>query len=146
MTLSEQHSTRSAAVEHLRGSVAAHAENTSLRRVARAIGMSATGLKKFLEGGNPYAPTLRLLRTWYVKHAAIPGGHVQLEDASAALNVLLHDLAPEARHRMAGQVIDALAGGYGKTGGDSPAWLSDLRARHADGEADVAPAATGPGA
>jgi hypothetical protein len=138
MTLSEQHSIRSAAIKHLRGSVAAHAENTSVRRVARAVGMSATGLKKFLEGGDPYSPTLRRLRTWYVKHAAVPGGHVQLEDASAALNVLLHDLAPEARHRMAVQVIDALAGGYGKTGRASPAWLCDLRARYADGEAGPA--------
>lgn len=138
MTLSEQHPIRSATVEHLRGSVAAHAENTSLRRVASAIGMSATGLKKFLDGADPYSPTLQRLRTWYVKYAAVPGGHLGLEDASAALNVLLADLAPEARHRMAGQVIDALVGGYGKTGGDSPAWLSDLRSRYAGGDAGPA--------
>jgi hypothetical protein len=138
MTLSEQHSIRSAAVEHLRGSVAAHVEKTSLRRVARAIGMSATGLKKFLEGADPYGPTLQRLRTWYVKYAAVPGGHLGLEDASAAMNVLLADLAPEARHRMAGQVIDALAHGYDRTDRDSPAWLSDLRARYAEDKAGPA--------
>ena len=146
MTLSEQHPVRFATVEHLRGSVAAHAENTSVRRVARAIGMSATGLKKFMQGGDPYSPTLRRLRTWYVKYAAVPGGHLGLEDASAAMNVLLADLAPEARNRMAGQVIDALADGYGKTGRDSPAWLSDLHARYAGDDADVALAPTRPSA
>jgi DNA-binding phage protein len=142
MTPSEQNSTRSAEVEHLRDSVAAHAGSTSLRRVAGEIGMSATGLKKFLQGTDPYFPTIRRLQTWYVQHAAVESGHLQLEDASAAINVLLHDLAPRARQGMAGQMIEALARGYGGTGKDTPVWLSDLRARHADEEADTTQAVT----
>jgi hypothetical protein len=145
MKLSEQHS-RSAAIKHLRDTVAARAENTSLRNVAREIGMSPTGLKKFLQGTAPYSPTLRRLRSWYVQYAAVQSGQVQLEDASAAINVLLHDLAPAARRRMARRVIDALALGYDETGKDSPVWLSDLQARYAGEEADVTPPATRPSA
>jgi hypothetical protein len=143
MTPNEQRSTRSATVEHLRGSVAAHAGNRSLRRVAREIGMSATGLKKFLERTDPYFPTLRRLQTWYVKHAAGESGSFQLEDASAAINVLLHDLSPQARQGMAGRMIEVLARGYDETGTDTPVWLSDLRARHADEDANTAPVAAG---
>jgi hypothetical protein len=145
MKLTEQHS-RSASIEHLRDTVAARAENTSLRNVAREIGMSPTGLKKFLQGTAPYSPTLRRLRTWYVQYAAVQGGQVQLEDASAAINVLLHDVAPAARRRMAGRVIDALALGYDEAGMDSPVWLSDLQARYAGEEADVTPLDTRPSA
>lgn len=35
--------------------------------VAREIGMSPTGLKKFLLGTAPYSPTLRRLRRWYLE-------------------------------------------------------------------------------
>ncbi|HEX6373854.1 MAG TPA: hypothetical protein VF006_33305 [Longimicrobium sp.] len=136
MKLSERHA-RAAAIRHLRDTVAARAENTSLRRVAGEIGMSPTGLKKFLQGTDPYSPTLRRLRSWYVQYAAVQSGEVQLEDASAAINVLLHDVAPAARRGMASRVIGALALGYKETGRDSPAWLSDLQSRYAGEEADV---------
>lgn len=141
--MSEQHP-GSAAIEHLRDAVAARAENTSLRNVAREIGMSATGLKKFLLGTAPYTPTLRRLRSWYVQYAAVQSGEVQLEDASAAINVLLHDLPPAARRRMASRMIDALALGYLETGKDRPGWLSDLQSRHAGEEEDATPTATHP--
>ena len=41
---------RSATIRHLREAAQARVENTSLRSVAREIGMSPTGLKKFLQG------------------------------------------------------------------------------------------------
>src|SRR3954464_6897027 len=72
-------------IEHLRSAAAARVQNTSLRGVAREIGMSPTGLKKFLFGTAPYSPTLRRLRKWYVHHAAVPTGEVAYDDACAAL-------------------------------------------------------------
>jgi adenosylmethionine-8-amino-7-oxononanoate aminotransferase len=38
---------------------------SSLRAVALAVGMSPTGLTKFLDGGSPYGKTIERLRDWY---------------------------------------------------------------------------------
>ncbi|HLM67397.1 MAG TPA: hypothetical protein VK358_07715, partial [Longimicrobium sp.] len=88
---------RSTTIRHLRETAQARVENTSLRSVAREIGMSPTGLKKFLQGTAPYSPTLRRLRNWYVQYAAVQSGEVQTQDATAALAVLVHDLSPDPR-------------------------------------------------
>lgn len=48
----------------LRNAAALAVEQSSLRSVSREIGLSPTGLKKFLNGTNPYSPTLRRLRRW----------------------------------------------------------------------------------
>lgn len=61
-------------VEELRSAAAARVENTSLRGAAREIGMSPSGLKKFLLGTSPYAATLRKLRTWFNNKAYYGGG------------------------------------------------------------------------
>jgi|SRR5688500_2695886 len=123
---------RSATTKHLRETAAARVENTSLRSVAREIGMSPTGLKKFLQGTAPYSPTLRRLRSWYVQYAALQAGAVGPEDAAAALSVLVHDLAPEARTATAGCLAECLARGYEQSGRASPAWLVALRAPRAE--------------
>jgi len=57
---------RQAVVHELREAAARRAETTSLRQTAREIGMSPTGLKKFIAGVAPYSPTLRRLRKWYI--------------------------------------------------------------------------------
>ncbi|MBW3572945.1 MAG: hypothetical protein KY467_17760 [Gemmatimonadetes bacterium] len=124
---------RSASTRHLRETAAARVENTSLRSVAREIGMSPTGLKKFLQGTAPYSPTLRRLRSWYVQYAAVQSGNVGLEDAAAALNVLVHDLAPDPRRDTAGCLLECVGRGYDQSGKARPAWMSELRARFAEG-------------
>lgn len=120
---------RQHAVTHLRETAAARVENTSLRDVAREIGMSPTGLKKFLHGASPYAATLRRLRSWYVQYAAVRQDSLGLEDAYTAVNVLGHDLTPEACRIMAARVAEAVAGGYTDSGKEVPNWLAELRAR-----------------
>ena len=115
-------------VRHLRETAAARVESTSLRGVAREIGMSPTGLKKFLSGTAPYTPTLKRLRKWYVRHAALPTGQVGQHDASAALAVLTHDLPPDARRETLGRLLDSLARGYDAAGRARPDWLAELRA------------------
>lgn len=120
---------RSATIKHLRETAAARVENTSLRSVAREIGMSPTGLKKFLLGTAPYSPTLRRLRNWYVQYAAVQGGAVELEDAWAALSVLVHDLPPEPRRDAAGCLLECVGRGYDQAGRARPGWLGDLRGR-----------------
>ncbi|HEX8905830.1 MAG TPA: hypothetical protein VF771_13350 [Longimicrobiaceae bacterium] len=121
---------REATVQHLREMAAARVENTSLRGVAREIGMSPTGLKKFLMGTAPYAPTLRRLRKWYLQYAALPAPEVSYHHASAALVVLTHDLAPDPRRETSDCVLDCLARGYEASGRSRPRWVAELRAEY----------------
>jgi hypothetical protein len=121
---------RNSTIKHLRETAAARVENTSLRSVAREIGMSPTGLKKFLLGTAPYSPTLRRLRNWYVQYASLQAGEVAPEDASAALSVLVHDLSPDPRAATAGCLIECVGRGYDQSGKPRPAWLAELQARY----------------
>ena len=121
---------RYATVRHLREAAVARVENSSLRGVAREIGMSPMGLRNFLHGTEPYAPTLRRLRNWYVKYAALRTGNVHTEDATAALAVLVHDLAADPRRETAVTVLDAVGRGYEKSGVVTPAWVTQLRTQY----------------
>ncbi|HET7462081.1 MAG TPA: hypothetical protein VFJ82_12570 [Longimicrobium sp.] len=127
---SEARPHQNATVQHLRDMAAARVERTSLRGVAREIGMSPTGLKKFLLGTAPYSPTLRRLRKWYLQHAALPTGEVSYHDASAALVVLIHDLRPEPRRQASDCLLDCLGSAYEASGRARPRWVADLRAEH----------------
>jgi hypothetical protein len=129
MMTDSTHDHRSATIKHLRETAASRVENTSLRNVAREIGMSPTGLKKFLLGTAPYSPTLRRLRQWYLRYAAVPGEGVALQDAMAALDVLVHDLPPEPRRETAGCLLDCMGRGYDRSGRARPGWVAELRER-----------------
>jgi hypothetical protein len=78
-------------IDEIRDEVAFAVENTSLRSVARQLKMSPTGLKKFLEGTAPYAPTRRRLRIWHEEHGSTPSA-VDPELFGTALGILFHDL------------------------------------------------------
>jgi hypothetical protein len=121
---------RNSTIKHLRETAAARVENTSLRSVAREIGMSPTGLKKFLLGTAPYSPTLRRLRNWYVQYASLQAGEVAPQDASAALAVLVHDLSPDPRLATANCLIECVGRGYDQSGKPRPAWIAELQARY----------------
>jgi hypothetical protein len=121
---------RSRTIRHMREVAAARVENTSLRGVAREIGMSPMGLRNFIRGTDPYSPTLRRLRNWYVRYAAQRSGNVQMEDATAAISVLVHDLDSVPRRRAALTVLDAVGLGYEESGVRKPAWVLELRARY----------------
>ena len=114
-------------VEQMRAAAATRVEHTSLRGVAREIGMSPTGLKKFLQGTAPYSPTLRRLRKWYIHHAAVPFEKVEKVDASAAITVLTFDLGGQNRVETADCVLDCLGRGYDATGRQRPVWMAELR-------------------
>jgi DNA-binding phage protein len=114
---------------HLRQVTAQRVAATSLRKVAREIGMSATGLSKFLDGNAPYLPTLNRLRNWYLRHAATPAGTLSQEDAYAALGLLVHDLAPDARQGAIEAMLACMREGYQRSGQDEPEWVGALPAR-----------------
>ncbi|HEX8830209.1 MAG TPA: hypothetical protein VF705_03530 [Longimicrobium sp.] len=116
-------------IRHLRDTAAARVEGSSLRRVAREIGMSPTGLKKFLLGTAPYSPTLRRLRKWYLPYGGAIPGAVEEEAVGHALAVLTQDLPPAARGTVTDGVLESLARGYAASGREHPRWVTDLRTR-----------------
>lgn len=114
-------------IQHLRDTASARVEGTSLRRVAREIGMSPTGLKKFLLGTAPYSPTLRRLRKWYLQYGGAHPGAVGEEEVGHALALLTQDLHPGARLQTTDQVLESLARGYDASGRERPRWVAELR-------------------
>lgn len=111
----------------LRSAAAARVQATSLRSVSREIGMSATGLSKFLDGNAPYLPTLNRLRNWYLRYAAMPADATLSEsDAHAALSALVHDLSPEARHDAIEAMLHCMRDGYKRSGHDQPRWIDGM--------------------
>lgn len=114
----------------LRSAAAARVEATSLRSVSREIGMSATGLSKFLDGNAPYTPTLNRLRNWYLRYAAMPAASGLSEsDAHAALSALVHDLSPEARHDAIEAMLRCMREGYQSSGREEPEWIEGMLER-----------------
>lgn len=109
----------------VRAAAIARVAATSLRSVSREIGMSATGLSKFLDGNAPYLPTLNRLRNWYLRHAA-PTSALSEQDAHAALALLVHDLSPEARHAAIDEMLRCMRAGYQASGQDQPSWLDGI--------------------
>jgi hypothetical protein len=125
-----------ATLDPVRASVSTRVEQTSLRAVADEIGLSPAGLQKFLAGTEPYASTIRRLRNWYVRHAP-PSPGLGLLDARAALNVLLHDVRPEARNGAALRMLAVVERGFDQSGRPRPPWLRELRAEFAAGSGGI---------
>lgn len=81
-------------------------DTTSLRAVAREVGMTASGLQKVLEGREPYRRTLQKLRAWYARH--LVGDYSTAQEV--ALETLLRSL-PVPRRARARELIVAILHG-----------------------------------
>lgn len=75
-----------------------------LRRVAREVGITPTGLKKILVGSNPYQYTHKKLVEWFTRHCA--GQYDTARDT--ALDVLLQGIPPSERKRVRNQILAIL--------------------------------------
>lgn len=85
-------------VSTLRAAAVKRVEQTSLRQVARDVGLSPSGLDKFLNGAEPYRKTRRKLEAWYVRGAATDlGQDVSPETVAAAVRILAVFAAPATR-------------------------------------------------
>ena len=89
---------------------------------ASSIGMSAPGLRNFLEGGTPRRATFRKLSDWYVREAA-SAGDVSDETIEAALTLMLEGVPESGRADAARIVLDALRTAHQKHGAPVPGWL-----------------------
>lgn len=117
-------------IPQLRAAVAERVERTSLRNAAREIGMSPTGLKKFLDGNMPYTKTIHRLRAWYVHHAADRQEETSDEAAFAALGVLVHAIPSATQAQTVEAMLHCIEQGYAGTRRPVPAWVAQLRRQY----------------
>lgn len=110
----------------MREAVTERAERTSLRNAAREIGMSPSGLQKFLEGGMPYTKTIHRLRRWYLQHAGDARDELSEDEAYAALSVLVHDLPPGSRAYTVATMVECVEQAYARARRDVPAWVTGI--------------------
>lgn len=84
-------------------------EATSLRNVANQIGMSPSGLSKFMNGAAPYQKTVGKLESWYLRartgssEAPLDAGTVAM-----ALRTLARVVSPSRRNGFVAEVMDRL--------------------------------------
>jgi hypothetical protein len=103
---------------------------SSIRKLARTIGMSPTGLRNIMEGKRAHPGTEAKLREWYVKNAP----RVDSDARHAALDLLARGLAPELRDGFRKAVAVLLGSVHGEAGLPLPAWAGeDAKDAHADG-------------
>ncbi len=107
-------------IDTLRKAASWSVAGASLRRVARDVGMSPTGLQNFLDGSSPYSATRKKLERWYVRSGHDPDHHAAL----AALEVLVQHLPPAERTQAVRRLVGVVA--KGKTG-RPPSWVKLLR-------------------
>lgn len=60
-----------AEIESIRETLRIYMDRVSLRQASREVGMSPTGLSNFINGADPYVPTLRKLRAWKNAHLSL---------------------------------------------------------------------------
>lgn len=118
-------------IDVVRKYVNGRANSSSVREVARQIGIRNTSLDKFLNGSVPYARNRALLCEWYLReHRVHPVREaeevaVQPRDDSpeTLLEGLLKDLRGEARTEARLRITSAIDQGYRRMGLPPPEWL-----------------------
>ena len=113
-------------LERLRETVALRVQATSLRAVARQVGMSPSGLEKFLSGGTPYTRSRQKLQEWWDREGARPRSELSPEGIEVAVGALVRDLPAEFRAEAVQRLVRALRDVYAEQGAVPPAWLNSL--------------------
>ena len=122
-------------IVRLREAVTIRVQATSLRSVARQVGMSPSGLDKFLAGGMPYQKSRRKLFDWLHRERNNLGADLTVDGIAAALTSLVRDLPPERREAALHALIRTLNGLYTSSMETPPAWLAELIHKAAEGSA-----------
>jgi hypothetical protein len=112
-----------AACERFRAALRQAIARSTLRSVAREVGMSPSGLQNFLDGSNPYGKTRERLRLWYFREAGFSSFPV--EDAAYILRRLVGTL-PTPDYGVAG-VLDAVDSAYQRASMRAPDWVRRVR-------------------
>jgi hypothetical protein len=100
---------------------------TSLRAVAREVGITPMGLRGFLlNDGKPQARTVRKLNQWYVSRMArhLPEGE---DEARAALTILAGYFPERERQAVILEYLQVTERRLSAIGMQVPAWVENLR-------------------
>ncbi|HSU14031.1 hypothetical protein [Longimicrobium sp.] len=122
-------------LERLREQVTTRVQATSLRAVARQVGMSPTGLEKFLAGGTPYTRSRQKLQDWAERETGRPSSDLTLEGVEIAIGALVRDIPAEHRVEAIARLVRTLRAVYQGQGTSPPDWLDQLSATWLDEEA-----------
>lgn len=114
------------AFENLLRIAADEVEATSLRNVARHLGMSPTGLQKVLDGTRTLPGTRRKLERWYVRERLHTPDEPEDDAAFYAARVLVQGIPPGRQDDVLADVGAALAESFASAGEPRPAWLDRL--------------------
>jgi hypothetical protein len=88
-------------IDLVRARVEAAVRDRGLRTVGDEIGMSFTGIRKFVAGTNPHPTTLRKLEAWVLREGPAGDGDAEAEVlARAAWAFLLAGLPEEVRREL----------------------------------------------
>ncbi|HEX8361014.1 MAG TPA: hypothetical protein VF613_12945 [Longimicrobium sp.] len=117
--------TLSASIDRLRENVAIRVHATSLRAVARQVGMSPSGLEKFIAGGTPYSNTRRKLVEWWYREGTQSHLDLSADGVAVALGTLVRDLPPDRRERTLRELMGTLRELYAAQGTECPPWLGE---------------------
>jgi len=109
----------------LRQAVRQRTEAVGLRKMARQIGLSASGLKKALAGGKLQEATWTKFREWYVREVAEREEPAQ-DSGAVLLEALLRQVAPTLRPRIRTTIVEEVGRIYGEEKLPAPAWLVDV--------------------
>lgn len=122
-------------IDRLRNAIVLRVQATSLRAVARQVGMSPSGLDKFLSGGTPYTKSRRKLFDWLHRERHNLHSDLTADGMAAALGALVRDLAPDRREEALHTLLGTLRDVYGAQPDTAPPWLAQLASMAEDGTA-----------
>ncbi|MBW3572749.1 MAG: hypothetical protein KY467_16765 [Gemmatimonadetes bacterium] len=122
-------------ISRLREAVTIRVQATSLRSVARQVGMSPSGLDKFLAGGMPYQKSRRKLFDWLHRERHNLGADLTVDGIAAALGSLVRDLPPDRREQALLALLGTLRDLYATHAETAPSWLAEIIQKAADGSA-----------
>jgi hypothetical protein len=112
-------------MEVVRQALRAAVERDGLRPVARAVGMTPTGLSKALETSlSPRSSTQTKMRDWYVRHGRAIGPSTY--SARIALEMMLEGLPEPHRADGIAQMLQLIERIYRNSGVHPPEWLRKL--------------------
>lgn len=122
-------------IDAVRKYVNGRANSSSVREMARRIGIGNSSLDKFLNGSEPYARNRAKLCEWYLReqgmHPVPQTMEVPLDakadDPEGHLDALLGELRGEARSEARLRITAALVAGYRRMGLPDPEWLYPAR-------------------
>ena|SRR5256885_3702074 len=99
-------------LDSVREAVRRQVAETSLRELAEAVGMSFSGLRSFLRGGQPQPGTRAKLLAWYVS-PSVGRPRISKRDVAAAVDLLRAYLAesrgPGVRARRLSELVKQLS-------------------------------------